>query len=141
MIAPVRPPLDSPYEAVTRGLVVRVSPKFLPDQSDPDQGRFTWAYTVEMENRGTETVQLLARHWIITDARNHVEEVKGPGVVGELPVLGPGEAFRYTSGCPLSTPSGSMHGTYQMVTGGGEVFDAEVPAFSLHMPDAVRRVN
>jgi len=129
------------YEASTRGVVVRVEPAYLPDQSDPDQGRYSWAYTVDIENRGSQTVQLLARHWIITDAANRIEEVVGSGVVGEKPILRPGEAFRYTSGCPLKTPSGVMHGTYRMECENGETFEAEIPAFSLHLPDATRRMN
>src|SRR5450631_49050 len=96
------------YEATTRGVRVRVTPAFLPDQSDPTRGRYAWAYTVEIENQSPATVQLLTRHWIITDALNRVEEVAGPGVVGEQPILQPREAFRYTSGCPLTTPSGAM---------------------------------
>ncbi len=129
------------YEATTRGVVVRVAPAFLPDQSDPERSRFTWAYAVEIENHGEETVRLISRHWLITDALNRVEEVKGPGVVGEQPTLEPGEAFRYTSGCPLATPSGAMRGSYQMVTAAGETFDARIPEFSLHLPDATRRMN
>ena len=133
--------MSNAYEAVTRGILVRVSPAYLPDQSDPDAGRYVWAYTVEIENRGPTSVQLLSRHWIITDGANRVEEVIGPGVVGEQPVLRPGEAFRYTSGCPLKTPSGVMHGTYRMEDGDGEFFDATIPAFSLHLPEATRSVN
>lgn len=129
------------YEAITRGVVVRVTPTFLPDQSDPGRSQFTWAYTVEVENRGDETVKLVSRHWVITDARNHIEEVKGPGVVGEQPTLKPHEAFRYTSGCPLTTPSGAMHGSYQMVTSAGEAFEARIPHFSLHLPEATRLMH
>ena len=109
--------------------------------SQPEEGRWAWSYTIEIENHGTETVTLLTRHWIITDAFNRVEEVAGPGVVGEQPRLGPREAFRYQSGCPLPTPSGAMRGTYHMVTEGGEAFDVEIPEFSLHLPGATRRVN
>ncbi len=129
------------YQAITRGLTVRVSPTFLPDQSEPERSRFVWAYTVEIENRGPEAVQLIARHWMITDSTNHVEEVRGPGVVGEQPVLKPGESFRYTSGCPLTTSSGAMVGSYQMVTSGGESFEAAIPEFSLHLPQARQRLN
>lgn len=133
---------DNPvYEARTRDILVRVAPAYLPEQSRPEEGRWLWAYVVEIENHGTETVTLVSRHWIITDALNRVEEVKGPGVVGEQPELGPREAFRYNSGCPLATPSGSMRGTYQMVTGAGEGFDVEIPEFSLHLPGSTRRVN
>ena len=93
------------YEAVTRHIRVRVEPAFLDEQSEPEQGRYVWSYTIEVANTGTETVQLVSRYWRITDARGKVEEVRGPGVVGETPRLKPGEAFRYTSGCPLTTPS------------------------------------
>jgi ApaG protein len=141
MLIPSRRSSPTAYEATTRGVVVRVTPTFLPDQSDPGRARFTWAYAVEIENRGSDTVQLVSRHWVITDAANRVEEVKGPGVVGEQPTLKPGEAFSYTSGCPLSTPSGAMHGAYRMVTPSGASFDAEIPAFSLHLPEATRRLN
>jgi len=133
---------DNPvYEARTRDILVRVAPAYMAEQSRPEEGQWLWSYVVEIENHGTQTVTLMSRHWIITDARNRVEEVKGPGVVGEQPVLGPREAFRYNSGCPLTTPSGSMRGTYQMVTAAGEAFDVEIPAFSLHLPGALRRVN
>lgn len=133
---------DNPvYEARTRDILVRVAPAYMAEQSRPEEGQWLWSYVVEIENHGMQTVTLMSRHWIITDARNRVEEVKGPGVVGEQPVLGPREAFRYNSGCPLTTPSGSMRGTYQMVTAGGEAFDVEIPAFSLHLPGALRRVN
>ena len=133
---------DNPvYEARTREILVRVAPAYMAEQSQPEEGQWLWSYVVEIENHGTETVTLMSRHWIITDGLNRVEEVKGPGVVGEQPVLGPREAFRYNSGCPLTTPSGSMRGTYQMVTAGGEAFDVEIPAFSLHLPGALRRVN
>ncbi|MBP7705264.1 MAG: Co2+/Mg2+ efflux protein ApaG [Caulobacter sp.] len=136
-----RPPGRSTYEARTRDIVVRVSPAYLPEQSRPEDGRWAWAYTVEIENHGQETVTLVTRHWIITDALNRVEEVQGPGVVGEQPRLKGGEAFRYQSGCPLPTSSGAMRGTYQMVSESGEGFDVEIPEFSLHLPDATRRVN
>lgn len=134
------PPRDV-YEARTRDILVRAAPIYQASQSDPAQNRFTWTYTIEIENHGTETVQLVSRHWIITDALNRVEEVKGPGVVGDQPTLKPREAYRYISACPLTTSSGAMRGSYQMVTDGGEIFDAEIPEFSLHMPDAVKRVN
>lgn len=96
---------------------------------------------MEIENQGKETVRLISRHWTITDARNRVEEVRGPGVVGEQPTLQPGDAFQYTSACPLPTPSGAMRGSYQMLNEAGEYFDAEVPEFSLHLPEATRRMN
>ncbi|HWA60123.1 MAG TPA: Co2+/Mg2+ efflux protein ApaG [Caulobacteraceae bacterium] len=136
-----RLPARAVYEARTRDILVRVQPQYLPAQSDPAQEQYTFAYTVEIENHGTETAQLISRHWIITDGHGRVEEVKGPGVVGEQPTLKPREAFRYTSGCPLKTPTGEMRGSYRMVTDEGDVFDVEIPAFSLHTPDAVKRMN
>ena len=132
---------DSAYQAETRGVVVKVTPAFAPDQSDEAQSRFVWSYTVEIENHGEAEVQLISRHWIITDARNRVEEVKGPGVIGEQPTLKPGEAFRYSSYCPLTTTSGTMRGSYRMVNADGAGFDAVVPEFSLDLPGANRRVN
>jgi ApaG protein len=129
------------YQATTRGVLVRVTPQYLPQQSDPDASRYAWAYTVDLENHGGETVQLVSRHGIIADAQNRVEHVDGAGVVGEQPILGPGEAFRYTSGCPLATPSGAMRGTYRMVTDAGEEFDAEIPEFYLRLPEDERRLN
>ncbi|MBV9994073.1 MAG: Co2+/Mg2+ efflux protein ApaG [Caulobacteraceae bacterium] len=129
------------YEATTRGFTVRVRPQYLPDQSDPERSRYVWAYTVEIENRGEASAQIVSRHWIITDARNRVGEVNGEGVVGEQPTLKAGEAFRYTSSCPLTTPSGAMRGSYQMLGESGETFDIEIPEFSLHLPDATRRMN
>ncbi len=134
--------LDSPvYETRTRDIVVRVRPAYLPRDSAPDEGRFVWTYTVEIENHGAETVQLVSRHWVITDGLNRVEEVRGEGVVGEQPTLGPREAFRYNSGCPLPTPSGTMRGAYQMVTDEGEAFEAAIPEFSLHLPGAARTAH
>ena len=138
----LRPRSRAPvYEALTRGVLVRVVASYLPDQSDPIESRWTWGYTIEIENHGTETVQLISRRWLITDGRNHTEEVSGPGVVGEQPRLKPREAFRYASGCPRGTPSGEMRGTYQMLTDEGEMFEAEIPAFSLHLPNAARTMN
>lgn len=134
------PPRDV-YVARTRDILVRAAPIYQPSQSDPAKNQFTWTYTMEIENHGSETVQLVSRHWIITDALNRVEEVKGAGVVGDQPTLKPREAYRYVSACPLTTSSGAMRGSYQMVTDSGEIFDAEIPEFSLHMPDAVKRVN
>jgi ApaG protein len=133
--------LTDAYVATTRGVRVVVAPRYLPEQSDAARGRFVWAYVVRIENTGEETVRLVSRHWIITDAHNRVEEVRGPGVVGETPTLKPGESFEYTSGCPLGTASGAMHGAYQMVTAAGEAFEAMIPPFSLHLPDAPRRLN
>jgi ApaG protein len=131
----------TPYVAETRGIIVRVTPYFLPDQSDPDERNWVWAYAVEIENTSEETVQLMSRHWVITDAMGRVEEVEGDGVVGEQPTLKPNHNFRYTSGCPLTTPSGVMEGEYRMVTLDGEHFEVRIPAFSLDLPGAVRVVN
>jgi ApaG protein len=131
----------SVYEATTRAILVRVEPRYLHEQSDENARRFVWSYTVEIENHGEETVQLISRRWLITDALNRTETVVGDGVVGEQPTLKPREAFRYTSGCPLSTPSGEMRGVYQMVSEAGEAFDVEIPAFSLHLPGARRTMN
>lgn len=128
------------YEAETNGVAVRVVTSYLPDQSEPPQ-RWVWAYQIEIENRGQTTVQLISRHWIITDGQGRVEEVEGPGVVGEQPVLHPGQRHSYVSGCPLGTPSGSMVGSYHMQVQGGEAFDAAIPAFSLDLPGARRVVN
>jgi len=116
---------------------VRVKSTYDAERSQPSQGQWFFLYTIRIINEGTETVQLLTRHWIITDANGHVEEVRGPGVVGEQPVLGPGESFEYTSGCPLTTPFGSMKGTYQMVTRAGERFDAQIAEFELSEPYTV----
>lgn len=122
------------YTCETSGVVVRVRPAFLEEESEPDENRFFWSYTVEIENKGTEAVQLLSREWRITDARNHTEIVRGPGVVGETPIIEPGERFTYTSGAPLPTASGFMSGAYTMVKGSGEKFDAGIPAFALDCP-------
>lgn len=124
-------------EATTRGLHVRVESQYMPERSAPERGGWFFAYTVTITNDGTETVQLLSRHWIITDANGRTEHVRGPGVVGEQPVLEPGQSFEYTSGCPLRTPFGTMHGTYQMVTRDGGAFDAEIAAFSLATPNSL----
>ncbi|MBB5753344.1 Co2+/Mg2+ efflux protein ApaG [Prosthecomicrobium pneumaticum] len=128
----------SVYRAVTRSIQVTVEPSFVEDESSPGEGRYFWAYTVEIVNLGLEAVKLRSRFWRITDGRGRVEEVRGIGVVGKEPLLKPGESFEYTSGCPLSTPSGIMVGTYQMQTEKGEMFSVEIPAFSLDMPDATR---
>jgi ApaG protein len=129
------------YSATTRSITVRVRPRYLEEHSDPDDGQYVWAYTITIENGGEETVQLLNRHWVITDALGQVEHVQGPGVVGEQPVLNPGDSFEYTSGCPLKTPSGVMVGTYGMTTPEGEHFDIDIPAFSLDSPHQRRLVN
>lgn len=129
------------YEATTRGIRVRVSPSFLDSDSSPTEGYYFWAYAVEIRNEGDTTVQLISRHWKITDSEGRTQEVRGPGVVGEQPTLPPGDSFRYTSGAPLRTPSGIMLGSYQMSGEGGEMFDVVIPAFSLDSPYALRRVN
>lgn len=129
------------YVTVTRDIEVSVTPRFLAERSSPQQGHFFWAYTISITNRSAETVQLKARHWRITDALGRVQEVRGAGVVGEEPRLGPGESFEYTSGVPLPTPSGFMVGSYSMVTDAGERFDIAIPAFSLDSPDARRTIN
>lgn len=124
-------------EAVTRGVRVRVKSAYDPERSRPSQKEWFFLYTIQIANEGHETVQLLTRHWIITDATGHVEEVRGPGVIGEQPILAPGESFEYTSGCPLGTPFGTMKGTYQMVTRAGERFDAQIAEFELSEPYTV----
>jgi ApaG protein len=129
------------YRTVTRDIEVTVSPRFLSERSSPDNGYFFWAYSIEITNNGRETVQLKTRHWRITDANGKLQEVKGAGVVGEQPVLKPGESFEYTSGVPLPTPSGFMVGTYGMVTEAGEPFDIDIPAFSLDCSHAARTIN
>jgi ApaG protein len=129
------------YKAVTRGIRVTVMPRFVEEESAPDDNKFFFAYTVEITNMSTERVQLHARHWKIVDGQGHLQEVRGPGVVGKQPVLGPGETFTYTSGCPLTTPDGTMEGSYTMVTGTGETFLAEIPAFSLDSPFVKRIVH
>jgi ApaG protein len=118
-------------EAVTHDIRVEVLSRHSPENSKPLQGEWVFQYTVRITNQGTETVQLLSRHWIITDALDHIEEVKGPGVVGEQPVLAPGQAFKYSSWCPLKTPTGMMHGTYQMARVDGTLFDIEIAPFAL----------
>lgn len=123
-------------DTLTRGVRVRVRSRYSPDHSQPPE-RWFFVYSVEIVNEGAETVQLLNRHWVITDAEGHVEEVRGPGVVGAQPVLGPGETFEYTSFCPLPSPFGTMRGAYQMITAEGETFDAEIAPFQLSTPYAV----
>lgn len=129
------------YRAVTRGIEVSVEPFYLEDQSDPDENRYVWGYRITIANNSTETVQLRSRYWQITDANGHVEEVRGAGVVGEQPTLEPGDSFQYSSGCPLSTTSGVMLGRYQMQGNGGSMFEVDIPAFSLDMPDLRRTLN
>ena len=122
------------YDRTTRSILVTAKPIYLENESEPDDGRFFWAYTISIENRGQETVQLLTRHWQITDALGNKQEVRGDGVIGEQPVLEPGESFEYTSGTPLATPTGFMVGSYNMQNASGERFDIAIPAFSLDSP-------
>ena len=122
------------YVATTRGIRITVNPAYLEDQSSPLDNHYVWVYQVRIENQGPETVQLRTRHWKITDSNGHMDEVRGPGVVGEQPILKPGEKFEYTSGTPLSTPSGIMAGSYEMENEDGEYFDVAIPAFSLDSP-------
>ena len=129
------------YSQTTRSIKVTVKPFYLEDQSSPVDDHYVWAYQVRIENCGRETVQLRRRHWRITDNRGRMQEVRGPGVVGEQPVLGPGETFEYTSGTPLPTPSGIMVGTYDMETREGETFAVDIPAFSLDSPHQAVRIN
>jgi ApaG protein len=124
-------------DATTRGVRVQVESAYVPERSSPREGHYFFAYRIRISNVGEETVQLISRHWVITDGDGHAERVQGPGVVGEQPVLEPGESFEYTSFCPLRTPIGSMHGTYQMVAAGGSRFDAEIAPFSLAVPTAL----
>ncbi|NKB43827.1 MAG: Co2+/Mg2+ efflux protein ApaG [Alphaproteobacteria bacterium] len=129
------------YEKTTRSITITVQPFYLDEQSEPDEEQYVWAYKVNIENSGTETVQLLNRHWRITDKLGRLQEVKGSGVVGEQPVLNPGDSFEYTSGTPLPTPSGIMVGSYEMESSEGERFDVEIPAFSLDSPYDSAAVN
>ncbi|WP_294255795.1 Co2+/Mg2+ efflux protein ApaG [Sphingomonas sp.] len=121
-------------EATTRGVVVRVSVSYLPEQSEPHRGRWFWAYHIRIENEGPVAVQLLTRHWIITDGRGLRHTVEGEGVVGEQPMIAPGASFDYVSGCPLSTPTGSMQGSYHMIDEDGDAFDVTIPRFALIAP-------
>lgn len=124
-------------DTTTRGIRVQVRTQYLPERSSPREGQYLFAYHIRISNEGDETAQLVSREWIISDADGRVERVKGPGVVGETPVLSPGDAFEYTSFCPLKTPVGSMHGTYQMVTASGDRFDAVIAPFTLAIPNAL----
>ena len=129
------------YQAVTDGIKVSVTPYFLEDQSSPEENHYVWAYRISIENQGGQTVQLRNRFWQITDAMGQIEEVEGAGVVGEQPVLKPGESFKYTSGAPLSTASGIMVGSYEMEGADGRMFDVTIPAFSLDSPHQPIRLN
>jgi ApaG protein len=129
------------YRATTRAIDVEVEPFYLQDQSDPADQRWVWGYRITIANKSDRFIQVLARHWRITDGLGRVEEVSGPGVVGEQPELNPGDSFQYTSGCPLRTPSGIMVGTYTVRDGDGAFFDIDIPAFSLDLPDRGRSLN
>ena len=128
---------ESSSEAVTSGVRVAVRARYIPERSNPGDGEWFFAYTIRITNESERTVQLLSRHWVINDADGKVEEVRGPGVVGQQPVLSPGESFEYTSACPLPTSFGVMQGTYQMVTPSGDHFDIAIAPFSLHEPYAI----
>ncbi len=129
------------YSEITREIRITVRPFYLEDQSSPEEMHFVWAYHVRIENQGPQTVQLRNRYWRITDSLGRIQEVRGSGVVGEQPILRPGEAFEYTSGTPLATPSGIMVGSYQMESESGERFEVKIPAFSLDSPHQPVRLN
>lgn len=129
------------FSKTTRKITVTASPQFLAEHSEPGDDHYVWAYTIELENHGAEPVQLLNRHWKITDAKGLTQEVRGAGVIGEQPVLAPGESYKYTSGTALHTASGVMLGEYEMVTPGGEHFEIDIPAFSLDSPYHIGRLN
>jgi ApaG protein len=129
------------YQERTRSIQISVEPFYLDDQSAPEQSRFVFGYRIQIDNQGGEVVQLLTRHWRITDAFGRTMEVRGAGVVGQQPVLQPGERFEYTSGTPLATPSGIMVGSYEMVTTAGEHFEVKIPAFSLDAPGTLSAPN
>ena len=126
-----------PYSIETRGVTVRVSVSFLPEQSEPAAGRWFWAYHIRLENGGEQEVQLLTRRWVITDGRGARHSVEGEGVVGEQPVIAPGQSYDYVSGCPLDTPTGAMEGSYQMIGADGEIFNVRIPRFQLIGPEGV----
>ena len=127
-------PLPALFEQRTKDVVVRVEPEFLAEQSSPNEERFIWAYTVEIDNQSEEDLRVTGRYWHIADSRGQVQEVHGQGVVGEKPVVRAGESFRYTSGAPLSAPSGMMSGSYRVEADGGEAFDIDIPVFVLDSP-------
>ncbi len=132
---------EFPFVASSHNITVAVASYFLADQSNPDENRYVWAYRICIKNDGDEAVQLISRHWIITDGKGRTEHVRGPGVVGEQPVMQPGESFEYSSGCPLTTPSGFMVGTYQMVREDGAAFEIDIPAFPLDSPHSGRTLH
>jgi len=136
---PEKPNLQ--YELETKRIRVSVRPAYLHDQSDPEDDRYVWSYTVTIENRSLESVKLVSRYWNIIDGQGRVQEVRGAGVVGAQPVIAPGESFQYTSGCPLETASGTMSGRYQMTSASGESFEAEIPAFLLESPYERRQIH
>ena len=140
-IAVETPPVAHAFQRTTRQITVSVRPAYLADQSAPDNNHFFWAYTVVIENGGPDTVQLRARYWRIIDANGRTIEVKGAGVVGQQPILRPGENFEYKSGTPLETPSGMMLGAYQMQTADGEAFQIDIPVFPLDSPHEIRRMH
>lgn len=129
------------YRAVTRDIRITVTPRFVAEESQPDEGRYFFAYTVEITNAGPDRVQLKSRHWRIVDGNGQFQEVRGAGVVGKQPVLDAGESFTYTSGCPLTTPDGTMEGSYTMLNAAGETFQAAIPAFPLSSPFARHSVH
>ncbi|MEX0956978.1 MAG: Co2+/Mg2+ efflux protein ApaG [Rhizobiaceae bacterium] len=129
------------YKAITRNIEVMAEPFFLEDRSNPEDNEYFWAYRITIANHSTRPVKLLSRHWRITDATGRVQEVRGDGVVGDQPELEPGDSYQYTSGCPLTTPSGFMVGAYTMTEPGGETFEIDIPAFSLDVPGEARSVN
>ena len=129
------------YSRTTHDIRVTVQPVYLDEQSSPDDGQYVWAYQVRIENLGSTAMRLRNRYWSITDARGRTQEVRGPGVVGEQPLLRPGDSFEYTSGCPLETASGTMSGRYQMMSASGESFEAEIPAFLLESPYERRQIH
>lgn len=129
------------YKKTTRGIEVEVEPFYVEERSDPEASRYFWGYRVTIDNQSREFVQLLSRYWHITDGLGRVEEVRGAGVVGDQPELNPGDSYQYTSGCPLSTPTGFMVGRYTMRNDAGELFDVAIPAFSLDLPGTMRTVN
>lgn len=129
------------YRAESHGVRVSVEPRFMERESSPEQGRYFWAYSIEIVNLSPRTLQLRTRHWVITDGHGAVHEVRGEGVVGEQPVLRPGESFSYTSGCPLTTPDGTMRGSYAMQAENGDMLDVEVPLFPLDSPHVHRTLH
>ncbi|MHA7774015.1 Co2+/Mg2+ efflux protein ApaG [Roseibium sp. M-1] len=133
--------MSGSYSAITNGIEVSVEPFYLDDESRPEESEYIWAYMVEIHNGGSEPVQLMTRYWQITDGLGRLEEVRGEGVVGEQPIIEPGETYEYSSHCPLATDNGIMAGSYKMERPDGSVFDVVIPAFSLDLPDAIHSLN